>query len=115
MNGLSRGMAVVLNLASPREQVFGIVCHLDASGVLLRAIGIDSVDDWIRSVVASRGEDGEETLVLSMTFFPMHRVERMTADESAPTVVAVHERFAERVGVSLSEHVDARYPDVKST
>ena len=115
MRGLQTGTAVILNLASPREQVFGIISHLDASGVLLRSIGIDSVDDWIRSVVALQGEDGEETLVLTLTFFPMHRVERIMLDERSATVPAMHERFADRVGVQLEDHVAERYPDVKKS
>jgi hypothetical protein len=113
VKGLETGTTVILQLSSPREQVFGIISHLDASGVLLRSISVESVDDWIRSVAALQREDGEETLVLSMTFFPMHRLERILLDEASSAVPALHERFAERVGYPLDEHVAERYPDVR--
>jgi len=113
------GTAVVLQLGSPREQVFGIVLQLDTSGVLLRGISLSSVEDWLRQV--PRPDDEAQAswagsdMGLSKTFCPMHRVEKVLFDEPHHGMPAIHERFEERSGRALEEFVRAVHRDLGET
>jgi hypothetical protein len=109
------GDAVVLNLGSPREQVFGVLLWIGAAGVLVRCLPVDSLDDWSRQV--ARGLQGEEStpgggqIGLSRVFFPMHRVQKVVSDESHGDLEALAVRFAGRVGLPLLEHLRAAHPE----
>lgn len=106
---LEPGAAVVVHLGQPREQVFGVLLSMNLSGLTLRGIAIGSVDDWIRQATADEADDGEEGphahLGLTQTFFPMHRVERISLDEPAHGLASIGERFQDRVGRELIEWV----------
>ena len=115
---LAPGTAVVIHLGQPREQVFGILLSVDASGVLIRGIAIGSVDDWLRQVSyeADDPEAPQGHLGLTQTFFPMHRIERISFDEPSHGLPSIAERFEQRmgrdmVGWVLENHGD-RLPEV---
>ncbi len=113
---LGPGAAVVVHLGQPREQVFGVVLLMTAAGLLIRGIAIGSVDDWIRHAASQAGEAGPEDsqghLGLTQTFFPMHRVERISLDESSHGLSSIGDRFEERVGRELIEWVLETHADV---
>ena len=62
---MNRHSAVVLNLHSPREKVWGILMSISDAGVNIRGIDLGSFEDWTRSVAR-----GEETMGLSTHVFP---------------------------------------------
>jgi hypothetical protein len=85
--------AVLVNLQNPKEKFWGVVLSIKASGITIRGIDLNSFDDWSRSVAKGEGDMG-----LSTTFFPIHRVERVTLDESVGSVLSLAETFEARVG-----------------
>jgi hypothetical protein len=85
--------AVLVNLQNPREKFWGVVISIEASGITLCGIDLNSFDDWSRAVARGDGEMG-----LSTTFFPLHRVERVTLDESVGSVLSLAETFEARAG-----------------
>lgn len=85
--------AIVVNLQSPKEKVWGILLSLHASGLTLRGIELNSFDDWSRGVAR-----GDRDMGLATTFFPLHRVERIHLDESVGSVLSLHETFEARLG-----------------
>ena len=110
---LGPGTAVVLHLGQPREQVFGVILSVDTSGVLIRGIAIGSVDDWLRQVAVEQGdpEMPQGHLGLTQTFFPMHRVERISFDEASHGLPSIAERFRDRLGRDLVDWVAETHRD----
>jgi hypothetical protein len=107
---LGVGSCVVLYLASPREQAFGLVLAMNTSGVVVRGMTLASVEDWLRGL----GPDEDSALAatsLATTFYPMHRIEKISLDEPSYGTPPIHERFERRTGLSfvavaLREHSD---------
>lgn len=85
--------AVLVSLQNPREKFWGVVLSVRASGITVRGIDLNSFDDWSRGVAKGEGDMG-----LSTTFFPIHRVERVTLDETVGSVLSLTETFEARVG-----------------
>jgi hypothetical protein len=85
--------AVLVNLQNPKEKFWGVVLSVKASGITIRGIDLSSFDDWSRAAAKGDGDMG-----LSTTFFPIHRVERVTLDESVGSVLSLAETFEARVG-----------------
>ena len=88
--------AVLVSLQNPRQKVWGILLSIEASGINVRGIDLNSFDDWCRAV--SRGE---REIVLSTMFLPIHRVERVNQDESAGSIPSLADLFEERVGKNV--------------
>ncbi len=88
--------SVLVNLQNPKEKFWGVVLSLRASGITVRGIDLNSFDDWSRGVAKGDGDMG-----LSTTFFPIHRVERVTLDETVGSVLSLAETFEARVGQDL--------------
>ncbi len=97
---MNRHSAVVLNLHSPREKVWGILMSISDAGVNIRGIDLGSFEDWTRSVAR-----GEETMGLSTTFFPMHRVDRISLDENVGGIPSCADNFESRVGKDIWSHL----------
>ncbi|HPR65126.1 MAG TPA: hypothetical protein PK014_13010 [Thermoanaerobaculia bacterium] len=98
---------VIVSLHSPKEQVWGVVESLSTMGVILRAININSFEDWARQV--ARGE--EITIGLVSTFFPMHRIEKIFADEDIGAVKSYATQFQELVGMSIEAYLESQRPE----
>lgn len=98
---IEAGSIVVCYLASPREQVFGLVESLTPAGLVMRGMALASVDDWLRSFDEGEDEGASHGLGLSTTFYPMHRVEKVALDESVAGTVPIHVRFEDRTGQSF--------------
>ena len=86
-------------LREPREQCWGLLVKLDASGAWLRGIELDSFESWTRQV--ARGEPG--FLSPSTFFVPLHRVEKLVADLPSGPVPSLADRFEEITGRRASE------------
>jgi len=111
--GIDVGSVVVLYLGAPREQVFGVVLSLTPAGVVVRGISVASVDDWLRSFGRDDGEWMGAGLGLATTFFPMHRIERLSLDEALGGIPPIHERFRDRTGMSVEEFVGLPPPETE--
>ncbi len=98
---LERGSLVIAHLINPTEKFWGVLEHLDASGAVLRAIGVESFDDW--SYQVARREP--PTLGLSSMFVPLFRVERIFLDEQVGEVESYRQRFASRAGMSVEAYL----------
>ena len=92
--------AVLVNLQNPREKVWGVLLSIQASGITVRGIDLNSFDDWSHSV--SRGET---EMGLSTMFLPIHRVERVNQDETIGRVLSFAEVFEERAGKDVWKHL----------
>lgn len=90
---------IVAFLREPKEKVWGLLLALDAAGLSVRGLDVEVFDDWVRQ--ESRGD---ETILAPLTlFYPMHRVERVEADETVGPVTACVQRFEDQVGRSVYE------------
>jgi hypothetical protein len=99
--GLEQDALVIVNLVNPKEKFFGILKGLTTAGVTLRAVNLDSFDDWMHQIVR---EDEAEIEMVTM-FVPLFRVERIFLDEAVGALKSYGQRFAEVVGCSVEEHV----------
>jgi len=99
--GFPPGACVIVNLVNPKEKFFGILGSLSAAGITIRAVNLDSFDDWIRQLAS----DEEPDLGLMTMFFPLFRVERIFLDEPAGAIKSYAQRFEEVVGETIGEHL----------
>jgi hypothetical protein len=90
------GAAVLVTLSSPREKFWGVLLEVSAAGLSLRGLDLNSFEDFVHLVRA--GEPASPAAV----FFPMHRVERMEADEHSGDIPSLKERFQEKTGRPLA-------------
>jgi hypothetical protein len=93
---------VIAYLQDPRERFWGLVRHLDASGLVMQGIDLNSFDDWLNSAV--RGEGRGQ---LSTVFYPLMRVEKVLVDSSSIDIPSLAEQFEKRLGRSLFEFVES--------
>jgi Bacterial regulatory protein, Fis family len=85
--------AVLINLQNPKEKVWGVLISVQASGITVQGIDLNSFDDWSRGVAR-----GDRDMGLSTVFFPIHRVERVSLDETVGSVLSLAETFEARAG-----------------
>jgi hypothetical protein len=88
------GSLVVVHLANPREKIWGLLVRIDAPGVVLRGLDLDTVEDWL----AQERSAGEPLIVPSTCFVPSHRLVRIDLDESGPVHSGYGDRFLREVG-----------------
>lgn len=101
IEGFDEQSLVIVNLVNPKEKFFGVLRALSAAGVTMRAINLDSFDDWIRQV--ARGE--EQDIVMITMFAPLFRVERIFLDEPAGAIPSYAQRFEKAVGMTVAEYL----------
>jgi hypothetical protein len=112
IEGFAEHSLVLVNLVQPKEKFFGVLRALSAAGVTMRAINLDSFDDWVRQV--ARGEETEIEMVTM--FVPLFRVERIFLDEGAGSVKSYGQRFEDAVGRSVTDYlgIPANTPNLRS-
>jgi len=98
--GFEPDALVIANLVNPREKFFGVLRSLSAAGITMRAINLDTFDDWIRQLA----RDEPEIEMVTM-FVPLFRVERIFLDEPAGAVKSYSERFQEVVGQPVAAYL----------
>lgn len=101
IEGFDKGALVIVNLVNPKEKFFGILSALSPAGVTIRAINLDSFDDWIHQIA----RDEEPDLDLLTMFVPLFRVERIFLDESIGAMKSYRQRFEEVSGTTLPEYM----------
>ncbi len=92
---------VIVSLHTPKEKLWGSLVSMNASGVTVRAIDLNSFDDFIRQVMDPEGE----RIGLPTLFFPMQRIERIALDEPHGSIPSLSERFEQRVGRPLRDYL----------
>ena len=101
IEGFDDRSLVIVNLINPKEKFFGVLRALSSAGVTIRAINLDSFDDWIRQI--ARGE-GSEIEMITM-FAPLFRVERIFLDEPAGAIKSFSQHFQDVVGRSITAYL----------
>ncbi|MFZ0477666.1 MAG: hypothetical protein WAL71_00840 [Terriglobales bacterium] len=86
------GALIVATLANPREKFWGAILNLSAVGLSLRGVDLSSFDDFIIQI-----RDGEP-FAAGVTFFPMHRLERLELDLPEGSIPSLAQRFAQKTG-----------------
>jgi hypothetical protein len=99
---------VIVSLAAPKEKIWGQMLELDAKGVTVRGIDLNSFDDFVRQIVSRE----ESTVGMSQVFYPMHRVERVAIDEPCGSIPSLSERFRSLVGLTIEEYLGIETPQV---
>ncbi len=94
MSSVGEGALVLMHCGSPREKLWGLLLRLDAVGVVLRGLDLNSVEDWMRQ----ESGGGEDLISPSTLFVPMHRVERLYLDERSGVAESIAERFRAMTG-----------------
>lgn len=102
IEGFAPNALVIVNLISPKEKFFGVLRALSPAGVTIKAVNLDSFEDWIHQI--ARAEDAEIEMVTM--FVPLFRVERIFLDEPAGVMKSYSQRFAQVVGRDVSEYLD---------
>jgi hypothetical protein len=101
IEGFDESALVIVNLVNPKEKFFGVLGSLSAAGVTMRAINLDSFDDWIRQI--AHGEELDITMI--KMFIPLFRVERIFLDEPAGAIKSYGERFEQVVGMPVTKYL----------
>ena len=101
IEGFDRSSLVIVNLINPKEKFFGVLTSLSSAGVTMRAINLDSFEDWIRQIA----KDDEQDIDVLMMFFPLFRVERIFLDEPSGAIKSYAQRFEEVVGSPIRQYL----------
>jgi hypothetical protein len=101
IEGFPERSLVIVNLVNPKEKFFGVLNALSPAGVTVRAINLDSFDDWIHQI--ARDDDSE--LELITMFVPLFRVERIFLDEPSGVVKSFSQRFEDSVGRTIQDYL----------
>ncbi|MGN6184236.1 MAG: hypothetical protein ACTHQM_11345 [Thermoanaerobaculia bacterium] len=101
IEGFEERALVIVNLINPKEKFFGILRALSSAGVTLRAINLDSFDDWIHQI--ARGDESDIEMVTM--FVPLFRVERIFLDEPVGMIKSYTQRFEEVVGQTVPQYL----------
>ena len=101
IEGFEANSLVIVNLVSPKEKFFGVLRALSPAGLTMRAMNLDSFDDWIHQI--ARAEEADLEMVTM--FVPLFRVERIFLDEPAGMVQSYSQRFAQVVGRDVAEYL----------
>ena len=101
IEGFDKHAVVIINLINPKEKFFGVLTALSAAGVTMRAINLDSFEDWLRQLARKE----ESNLDLMTMFVPLFRVERIFLDEPAGSIQSYAQRFESIVGRTIGQHL----------
>ena len=101
IEGFDASSLVIVNLVNPKEKFFGVLSALSPAGITVRAINLDSFEDWMRQL--ARGD--EHNLDLITMFVPLFRVERVFLDEPSGMIKSFGQRFEEVVGMTIQQYL----------
>lgn len=92
---------VIVSLHTPKEKIWGELIQLQAAGVTVRGIDLNSFDDFVRQVLEPDGA----RVGLPTIFLPMQRVERVALDEPTGSIPSVAAMFEKRAGRSIRDYL----------
>ena len=101
IEGFDPSSLVIVNLVNPKEKFFGVLSALSPAGITVRAINLESFEDWMRQL--ARGDD--PNLDLITMFVPLFRVERIFLDEPSGVIKSYGQRFEEVVGMTIQQYL----------
>lgn len=101
IEGFPANSLVIVNLISPKEKFFGVLMALSPAGATIRAVNLDSFDDWVHQIA----REDEADLVPITMFVPLFRVERIFLDEPSGAIRSYSDRFREVIGQSVQEYL----------
>ena len=101
IEGFDISSLVILNLVNPKEKFFGVLNALSPAGITVRAINLDSFEDWLRQIA----REDEPNLGLITMFVPLFRVERIFLDEPSGAIKSYAQRFEDVVGMTIEEYL----------
>ena len=101
IEGFGPNSLVIVNLVNPKEKFFGVLRALSAAGVTMRAVNLDSFEDWVHQI--ARGEESEIEMITM--FAPLFRVERIFLDEPAGSIQSYAQRFEQVVGRTVQDYL----------
>ncbi len=90
---------VVIHLHTPREKYWGLLQGTSGAGVWLTGIDLRTVEEQLNYTSA----DDEGFLVLSTTFFPMQRIEKITVDECLGEIPSIKNSLQRRLDVAIED------------
>jgi hypothetical protein len=99
IEGFEPNALIIVNLVNPKEKFFGVLKALSPAGLTVRAINLDSFEDWIHQI--ARNEDAD--LDLLTMFVPLFRLERIFLDEASGSIKSYSQRFEEVAGQNIRE------------
>lgn len=94
---IEAGACVIVSLCEPREKYWGILDEINAAGISIRGIDLNSFDELLRML--AKGETG---IYPATAFFPLRRIERILLDETTGYLLSLQSQFEERTGRKLS-------------
>lgn len=97
--GFGVGEWAIGYLQAPRERLFGRLLAIEASGVTMHALDLESWDGWMAQW--SHGESGP--VRPSRQFIPMSRVEKLLADEDSSEIPSLARQFQQRTERTIGE------------
>jgi hypothetical protein len=109
---METGSLVVVSVHSPREKFWGVLFALNVAGVTVRAVPVDSFEDWLRQFV---GDDAPALLGAVTLFLPAHRLDRIELDETSGSVEGMGDRFQRVTGRDPREAVLRSSQSVRDT
>ncbi len=93
---IESGACIIVSLAEPREKFWGLIEDLNAAGLVVRGIDLNSFDELIRML--AKNETG---IFPSTIFFPLRRIERIMLDESNDYLPSLKEQFEHKSGMQV--------------
>lgn len=100
IEGFDPQSLVIVNLINPKEKFFGVLRALSPAGVTIRAVNLDSFDDWIHQIA----RQDEPDIEMMTMFVPLFRVERIFLDEPSGAIKSYAQRFHDVVGRSVIDY-----------
>lgn len=99
MGAIDAGALVIVHCRDPKEKMWGVLLRLDAVGLVVRGLDLESVEDWLR-----QERSGDDPLIGPSTcFIPSHRILRVDLDESGAAVDSFGDRYTEACGRDVLE------------
>jgi hypothetical protein len=98
---LDPGAFVLVHLVNPREKYWGLLRDVAPAGITVRGLTLDGFEGWLREIAHREPLSFHPATV----FFPMHRVERIFADETSGDVLSFADRFRRIVGEDARYHL----------
>ena len=101
------GGFVLVHLSLPREKFWGLLEHSDASGVTVRGLSVEGFEEWLREIA----REGSPTFSPATVFFPLHRVERISMDETVGEAISLADRFRRQIGKDPRAYLAPEMPE----
>jgi hypothetical protein len=98
---VKKGELVVVHLVGPREKFWGILHETSPAGVTVRGLALDAFEIWMREIA----REAPSSSFPATVFFPLHRVERIFADETSGEVESYGEKFRSVVGEDARDYL----------